>query len=106
MLVIATQFFRAKSKAVSVYFTSKQILPFGFSGQTFNPCTLNTLDLFHDTMYVQSHFTVYYSGECWRSWPKNVPSLGLLQVFKLTFFLQRKTLDTDNLFMHSICFAK
>ena len=27
-------------KAVSVYFTSKQILPFGFSGQNGDPCTL------------------------------------------------------------------
>ena len=58
------QFCRAKPKRSSVYFTSKQILPFGFSGQNCDPCrpTLNSLDLFHDTMCVQAHLCVYYSG--------------------------------------------
>ena len=52
----------AKSKGSSVYFTSKQILPFRFSGQNCDPCTLNSLDLFHDTMCVQAHLNVYHSG--------------------------------------------
>ena len=50
--VIAKQFCRAKPKGSSVYFTSKQILPFGFSGQNCDPYTFNSLDLFHDTMCV------------------------------------------------------
>ena len=95
------QFCRAMPKGSSVYFTSKKILPFGFSGQNCDPCrpTINTqqtrgihpklfqcwasveagvptlkqlwvnapcllgsLDLFHDTMCVQAHLSVYYSG--------------------------------------------
>ena len=35
----------------------------------------------------------------WRHWPNILPSLGLLQVFKLAF-LQRKAVDTDNIFMY------
>ena len=61
-LLSLKQFCRAKPKGSSVYFTSKQILPFGFSGQNCDPCTFNSLDLFHDTMCVQAHLNVYYSG--------------------------------------------
>ena len=50
MPVIAKQFCLAKPKGSSVYFTSKQILPFGFSGRNCDPYTFNSLDLFHDTM--------------------------------------------------------
>ena len=62
MPVIAKLFYRAKPKGSSVYITSEQILPFGFSEQNCDPCTLNSLDLFHDTMCVQAHLSVYYSG--------------------------------------------
>ena len=62
MSVIAKQFCREKPKGSSVYFTSKQILPFGFSGQDCDPYTFNSLNLFHDTMSVQAHLNVYYSG--------------------------------------------
>ena len=62
MPVIAKPFCNAKPKGSSVYFTSKQILPFGFSGQNCDPYTFNSLDLFHDTMCVQAHLNVYYSG--------------------------------------------
>ena len=62
MSVIAKQFCRAKPKGSSVYFTSEQILPFGFSGQVCDPHTFNSLDLFHDTRFVQAHLIVYYSG--------------------------------------------
>ena len=62
MSVIAKQFCRAKPKGSSVHFTSKQILPFGFSGQNCDPYTFNSLDLFHDTICVQAHLNVYYSG--------------------------------------------
>ena len=49
-------------KSGSANFTSKQILPFRFSGQNFNPCTVNSLDLSHDdTIYVQVNLKVYYS---------------------------------------------
>ena len=61
MSVIAKQFCRAKPIGSSVYFTSKQILPFGFSGQNCDPYTFNSLDLFHDTMCVQAHLNVYYN---------------------------------------------
>ena len=43
-------------------FTSKQILPFGFSGQNCDPYTFNSLDVFHDTMCDQAHLNLYYSG--------------------------------------------
>ena len=62
MTVIAKQFGSAKPKGNSVYFTSKQILPFGFSGQNCDSYTFNSLDLFHGTMCVQTHLNVYYSG--------------------------------------------
>ena len=60
--VIAKQICRAKPEESSVYFTSKQILHFGFSEQNCDPYTFNCLDLFHDTMCVQAHLNVYYSG--------------------------------------------
>ena len=55
---------RAKPKRSSVYSTGEQILPSGISGCNFNQCrpTLNSLDLFHDTMCVQAHLNVYFSG--------------------------------------------
>ena len=62
MSVIAKQFCREKPKDSSVYLTSEQILPFGFSGQDCDPYTFNSLDLFHDTRFVQAHLIVYYSG--------------------------------------------
>ena len=62
MSVIAKKFCRAKPKGSSDHFTSKQILPFGFSGQNCDPYTFNSLDLFHDTICVQAHLNVYYSG--------------------------------------------
>ena len=47
-------------KAVSVYFKTKRILRFRFSGQNGDPCrpTLNSLDLFHDTICIQAHLKV------------------------------------------------
>ena len=63
MPVIAKQLFcRAKPKGSSVYFTSKQILPFEVSGQNCDPYTFNSHDLFHDTMCGQVHLDVYYNG--------------------------------------------
>ena len=63
-------------KELSVYFTS--ILPFGFSGLNCDPCTLNSLDLFHDTMCVQAHLNFYTgAAKCWRHWPKILTILGL-----------------------------
>ena len=59
---LLSQFCRAKPKGSSVYFASKHILPFGFSGQNCDPCTLNSLDLFHDTMCVQAHLNVGGTG--------------------------------------------
>ena len=48
-------------KAASANFTSKQILPFGFSRQNFNPCTKNNIDLSHDdTICLRAHLKVYY----------------------------------------------
>ena len=61
-LLSQKQFCRAKPKSSSVYFTSGKKLPFGFSVQNCDPCTLNSLDLFHDTMCVQAHLSIYYSG--------------------------------------------
>ena len=87
MPVIAEQFCRAKPKSSSVYFTSKQIQPFGFAGQNCDPCTLNSLDLFHDTMCVQAHLNVItVAAKCLQQCPKILPSLGLLQNFKLACF--------------------
>ena len=68
-------------KRRSVYFTGEQILPFGFSGYNFNPCrpTLNSLGLFHDTMCVQAHLNVYFSGgQMLAAMAQNLPLLGLL----------------------------
>ena len=48
--------------AVLFTFTSRQILPFGFSGQNCDPCAFNNLDFFHGTMCVQAHLNCYYSG--------------------------------------------
>ena len=63
MSVIAKQFCRAKPKCSSVYFTSKQILPFGFSGQNCDPYAFNSLDLSNDKMCVQAQLNVYHSGD-------------------------------------------
>ena len=89
MPVIAKQFCCAKPKGSSVNFTSKQILPFGFSWQNCEPCALNSLDHFHDTMCVQAHLIeafITVAAKCWRHWPKILPSLRLLQVIKLACF--------------------
>ena len=55
MPVITKHLCSVKPKGSSVYFTSGQILPFCFSGQNCDPCTLNSLDLFYGTMCVQTH---------------------------------------------------
>ena len=74
-------------KALSVYFTSniKEILPFEFAGKNCDPCTLNSLDFFHDTMCDKAHLKKF------KQWRPNaggtgLKSLGLLQVFKLACF--------------------
>ena len=46
-------------KAVLFYFTSEQTLDFQ---DNCDPYTFNSLDLFHDTICVQAHLNVYYSG--------------------------------------------
>ena len=63
---MAKQFCRAKPNGSSVYFASKQILHFGFSGQNCDPCTLNSLDLFHDMTLcvfrlIQTFLTIFRS---------------------------------------------
>ena len=87
MPVIVDQFCRAKPIGSSVYFTSKQILPFGFSGQNCDPCTLNSLDLSMTQCVlrlIKPFITV--AAKCRRHWPEILQSLGLLQVFKLACF--------------------
>ena len=85
--VIVKQFCRSRTKDNSVYFTSKQIVPFGFSGQNCDRVPLISL-IFPMTQCVfrliEAFITV--AAKCWRHWPKILQSLGLRQVFNLACF--------------------